>query len=199
MAPSLAALLLAGTLASTSASEDDASFHRTFVGTSLFSLANLSKDSPDFYELDAGRWLTRRDVLVAHAITWKYHAPLGIPYTSSSFGAADADYPGHVRGYGVGVGYRRFLVGGLFAAFTATPFLQVYSEPNKTSTGFQLFLVLRAGYQLRLFDERVFVEPSIAFNAWLVQTNVPASFQALDRRWPSWFLFEPGLNAGVLF
>lgn len=174
---------------------------RHSVGTSLFSVANLAEDAPDFYEVDYGYWLTGRDVVVAHAITWRYDAPLGIPYTSASFGAAEARYPGYVRALGMGAGYRRFLVEGLFVTTTVTPFLQLFSETKgaKVSEGFQLFVVLRAGYHFRLLDDRVYVEPSVAFNFWPVNTGLPADFARAERRWPSYFLFEPGLNLGAKF
>jgi hypothetical protein len=45
----------------------------------------------------------------------------------------------------------------------------------------------------------VFIDPSIAFTCWPVKTNVPESFAAMDRKWPSYFLFEPGLHFGIVF
>ena len=47
--------------------------------------------------------------------------------------------------------------------------------------------------------DRLFLEPSVAFNFWPVSTNVPAAFEEQDDRWPSYFLFEPGLNVGFTF
>ena len=46
---------------------------------------------------------------------------------------------------------------------------------------------------------RLFLEPSVAFNFFPVSTNVPAAFEVQDERWPSYFLVEPGLNIGFSF
>jgi hypothetical protein len=45
----------------------------------------------------------------------------------------------------------------------------------------------------------MFVEPSLAITHWPITTNVPDSFAAKDRRWPTYFLGEPGLHFGVRF
>jgi hypothetical protein len=172
-----------------------------YVGGSLFMLANLAPDDypPRFYQLNAGYLITPRDRLSVEAITWRYYHPLGIPYGSSFMSAKEA-YPGHVREYGVGVAYQRFLWNGLYSSLEAVPLLRQYydSQDHEIGNGFQLFLTLRLGYHIDLFD-RVFLEPSIAFNQWPVSTNVPDGFAAQDRKWPSYFLFEPGLHMGVEF
>jgi hypothetical protein len=62
----------------------------------------------------------------------------------------------------------------------------------------QLYITARVGYHVGLGD-RVFLEPSLAFNFWPVSTNVPASFEVQDERWNSYFLAEPGLNIGFRF
>jgi hypothetical protein len=105
-----------------------------------------------------------------------------------------------VREYGVGVAYQRSLWKGVYASLAAVPFWRQYHDPQgeKIGDGLQLFLTLRAGYHLRLIN-RVFLEPSIAFTSWPVATHVPAGFAAQDEKWPSFFLFEPGLHAGVVF
>lgn len=61
---------------------------------------------------------------------------------------------------------------------------------------FQLFTTLRAGYQLNMFGNRWFIEPSVAATAWPINTNVPADFAALDRKWNGYFLFEPAYTSG---
>lgn len=172
-----------------------------YVGTSLFMLANLVPDDhpPVFFQLNAGYELTPDDRLSIEAITWRYYHPLGIPYGESQGSDAEA-YPGHVREHGVGLAYQRSLWEGIFSSISVVPFLRQYHDASgdKIGDGFQLFVTLRAGYHLRLWD-RVFIEPSIAATCWPVSTNVPAGFAAQDAKWPSYFLLEPGLHAGVVF
>lgn len=172
---------------------------RWFIGTSAFVLANLAPDPPSFYQFTIGYRVTDRDVVALEAKTWTYRHPLGIPY-GPSFEAESEEYPGHVRGYGVGVSYQRYLWKGLYAGAEATAFLQRYVEgpENRTTSGFQLFTAVRAGYHVTMFDGRFFIEPSVACTAWPVNTDVPASFARLDDRWPGFFLFEPGLHLGVM-
>ena len=134
------------------------------------------------------------------AITWKYGAPLGIPY-GPSMGSPDEDYPGYVREYGIGVAYQRFLWRSPYAGAHALPLLQhhVGEDGGKIRNGFHLFLTTRLGYHVRLRGTRYFLEPSLAVTHWPINTHVPAAFAAKDSRWPNYFLFEPGLHSGVKF
>ncbi len=171
---------------------------RFYLGSSVFMLANLVPDDhpPWFFQLNGGYRLTPKDTLSIEAMTWRYYHPLGIPY-GSSMGAAEEAYPGHIREYGAGVAYQRFLWMGLYTSLSAVPFLRQYfdTDGRKIQNGFQLFMTLRVGYHVRLFD-RAFLEPSVAFTAWPISTNVPAAFAAQDRKWPSYFLAEPGFHFG---
>jgi len=170
------------------------------MGSSLFMLFNFSSDSPSFYQLDYGYRLTPKDAILIQAITWKYHAPLGIPY-GPSFDSSAEFYPGSVSAYGVGVGYQRFLWKSFYSTVHATPFYQrfVTSETKKIQEGFQLFLQLRFGYRMEFFNNQFYVEPSVAFNYWPINTNLPASFAKVENKWPNYFLFEPGFNFGINF
>ena len=47
--------------------------------------------------------------------------------------------------------------------------------------------------------EELFIEPSVAFTHWPINTNMPESFAKLEERWPNYFLFEPGLHIGYNF
>ncbi len=174
----------------------DPNYRRHFVGSSLFVLANLVPQSspPAFYQLNYGYRLTSKDVVSVEAITWTYSAPLGIPYTTPT-----EPFPGTVRAYGVGGAYQRFIVEGLYAAIHAQPMRQTFRDPDgaKIQAGFQLFLTLRIGYHFELFSNRLFVEPSVACTYWPINTNLPASFLKEERRWPNYFLLEPGLHFGV--
>lgn len=172
---------------------------RLWIGTSLFMAGNLVPDDhlPAFYQLNVGYRLTAVDLLSIEAITWRYYHPLGIPWGSARESAAE-EYPGHVREYGLGLTYQRFLWRGAYASLGAVPFLRSYRDAANRGMGrgFQLFLTLRAGYRLTFLD-RLFLEPSVAFTAWPVTTGAPAGFAERDRRWPRYFLFEPGLHFGV--
>jgi len=171
-----------------------------FIGTSLWSIANLFPDPGDFYELDYGYRITSKDAIVIQAITWKYHRPIGIPF-GASYESAEVEYPGYVRSFGIGIGYQRYLWKGLFTTIHATPFLQNFYDMEKTriETGFQLYLQAQAGYHIKLFRNRCYLEPSLTFNYWPVNTNFPDPFQQFENRWPNYFLFEPHLNFGVNF
>lgn len=173
---------------------------RFFVGTSLFMAFNLLPEPPSFFQLNVGWRPTERDALSLEAITWTYHAPLGIQW-GPKFGDPAFDYPGRVRDVGVGVAYQRFWWEGLYTQVHAVPFVHTYYDEHrdKIQTGFLLFTTLRAGYHIGLFRDRVFVEPSVASTWWPIETNVPAVFEAENDRWSSFFLFEPGLHAGVNF
>ena len=114
--------------------------------------------------------------------------------------SADKAYPGHVREFGVGLEYQRLLTKGLYSSISAIPFFRRYydTQNEKIDNGMQLYVTARVGYHIRLVD-RLFLEPSVAFNFWPVSTNVPAGFEVQDERWKSYFLFEPGLNIGFRF
>ncbi len=175
-------------------------FNRYFVGTSLFMLANaFASPSPDFYQLNFGYWLTKKDVLSVEAITWAYHRALGTPW-GPDMSDDTQRYPGYVRSYGVALAYQRYLWRGLYTAIHALPLWQHFNTPDgKTiQQGFQLFMTLRLGYHLSFCDDRVFIEPSIAVTHWPINTNVPADFARLDNRWASYFV-EPGLHVGFKF
>lgn len=176
--------------------------HKHFISSSAFMLANLFplKDPPRFYQINYGFRLTPKDAIIIEAITWQYFAPLGIPY-GPSYENLDEFLPGVVRDYGIGVAYQRFLWKGLYSTIHATPFIQQYlnEEKNLIQTGFQLFLTGRIGYHFELFRNRLFIEPSVAFTHWPINTSMPQSFKDVENKWPNYFLFEPGLHVGFQF
>ncbi len=167
-----------------------------FVGSSLFLLGNLAPgDPPYFFQLNFGHYLTPRDVLIAEAITWTYYEPLG------TYGSSERSYPGKIRAYGIGVGYQRLLPRKLYFTVQALPFLQTFfdAEDVRIQNGFQLFLQLRLGGHFEFFAKRWFLEPSVAFNYWPINTNFPASFREIERGKQNYFLGEPGLHFGWKF
>ncbi len=180
---------------------DQTMSRRHFLGSSAFVVMNfVLTDPPDFYQLNYGYWLTSRDAVSVEAITWKYDAPLGIPY-GPSFDSPDEDYAGYVRAHGIGAAYQRLIWRNLYSAVHALPLRQQFFDESdvKIQDGFQLFLTFRLGYHIKLRRDRFFLEPSLAFTHWPINTNVPASFAEQDRKWPNYFLFEPGLHLGVKF
>jgi len=191
----LLCLLLLNTGSAMAAERDMTRRHS--VGTSAFMLVDLFPGSPQYILLDYGYRLTKDDVVMAEVITWKYPAPLGIPLDSSG-----PDYPGFVKSYGAGLAYQRFVWEGLFAKVHAAYLRTHYTiaGADRTQQGNQLFLQLRLGYHLEfpVLGERLYLEPSVAATTWPINTNVPAAFAALDKRYPSYGL-EPGLNFGMVF
>ncbi len=134
------------------------------------------------------------------AITWAYHAPLGIPY-GPNFEKKENNFPGKGKAYGVGMAYKRFVWKGAYAQIHTTVLKQNYLDLNddRIQSGFQLFNAVRIGYQFRFFNNRVFLEPSIACTFWPINTNLPASFQTEEDKWNGFFLGEPGLHFGFNF
>jgi hypothetical protein len=180
--------------------KQDSTYRRHFIGSSLFVLANFLPDPPSFYQLNYGYRVTPKDVISVEAITWTYDAPLGIPY-GESHESTEVEYPGSVRGIGLGLAYQRYLWKDLFSAAHATPFLQTYrnEKRERIQSGFQLFCTFRLGYHFKISRNRFFLEPSAAVTYWPINTNMPASFEKAESRWPNYFLFEPGLHFGMKF
>jgi hypothetical protein len=176
--------------------EPDTDPRRWSVGTSAWMLMNASSDSPHFYYLEVDRAFDKRNALVIEALTWTYRAPIGIPFGSSWSDSAE-NYPGFVRSVGVGLGWRYNVYRGLNASVRSFHFLQLYYEDDQPrKTGYQLFLQTRVGWRWNARASGFWIEPSVGFNWWPVEVGRPESFRAMDDRWPSYFLFEPWLNAG---
>ncbi|MEQ9374993.1 MAG: hypothetical protein RIG68_07450 [Imperialibacter sp.] len=181
--------------------DKDSTYRRHFIGSTLFVLATpILTPSPEYFQLNYGYRITRKDVLSVEAITWLYGGPLGRPY-GPDYEKEASGFPGSVRAFGVGLAYKRFLWKRLYGQVHSTAFRQNYLDENdeKIQSGFQLFNTLRFGYQLRLFKNRVFIEPSVAATWWPVNTNLPASFQVQEDKWRNFFLFEPGMHFGINF
>ncbi len=194
------ALIILFSAANGQKNNSDTSFRRYFVGTSGFMLFNLAPNPPSFYQLNFGYWLTKKDVISIEAKTWRYNYPLGVPF-GDDFDTPQWEYAGYIKEYGIGLAYQRYLWRGLYTAIHAAGFRQRYvdNDGNKIQNGFQLFMTGRLGYHIRLFKDRFFIEPSIAVTHWPINTNTPESFAKLERSWPNYFLFEPGLHLGLKF
>ena len=202
--PSFAHADTAASQASAEETSQGAESFKHFVGPSAFMSFNWilpEEDAPSFYQLNYGHRLTPKDVLIVEAITWTYKAPLGIPQWDEAWGKRGSEFPGYVRDYGVGLAYQRYWWKGFYSTLHATPFWQLYydEEDQYIQSGFQLFMSLRAGYHFSFLGDRVWIEPSLAATAWPINTNLPEAFAKKENPWPSYLLFEPGLNLGVNF
>lgn len=155
---------------------------------------------PAYYQLNYEYRLTPRDVFSVEALTWRYHAPLGIPF-GKHYEDPEENFPGYVQAYGVALVYKRFMWRGLYGAVHAANMHQTYidDEGEGIQSGYQLFMTFRAGYRFQFLEQRFFLEPSLAMTAWPINTNLPASFAAQEDKWPRVFLVEPGLHSGVAF
>ena len=175
-------------------------YKKHFIGSDFFMLANFASDSPEYYRLNYGYRISSKDVILVETMTWKYSAPLGIPYGSDKENAKN-DFPGKVKAYGIGFSYKHFLYKGAYAQIHTTAFKQDYLDKKnkKIQSGFQMFNTLRFGYQFKFFKNQFFIEPSIAFTYWPINTNLPQSFQIEEDKWHNYFLFEPGLHFGINF
>jgi len=171
------------------------------VGTQVFMILTPILDpSPEYFQLNYGYRFSSKDELSIEAITWRYSGPLGRPF-GPDYESPDSEYPGDVKSLGVGVAYKRFLWKGVYTHLHATAFRQNYrnERKEKIQSGFMLFNTLRLGYHFKLFKNRIFLAPSIGTTFWPINTNVPASFQIEEDRWPKYFLGEFGLHVGFNF
>ena len=110
-------------------------------------------------------------------------------------------YPGRLRESGIGVTYQRMLWKGLFATVEILPQLKTYSDEDKEiiGNGFKLYASYHLGYHISFFKNRVFIEPQIHCQNWLIDTNTPQNFKELDRKRHNYFLFEPNVYIGIKF
>lgn len=199
----MAVLIFAGSSAYGQITEPGSAYRKFHVGSSAFMLMNFNTNDPDaaeFYQLNLGYQLTAKNVISMEAATWKYAWPLGIPYGKSKTALAEK-YPGYVRTFGIAFVYQHFWWKGAYTSIHAMNALQRYMDKDNQHmrNGYQLFMTYRLGYHFPLFKDRFFIEPSLAITHWPISTNVPEAFAALEKKWPNYFLFEPGLHVGMRF
>lgn len=179
----------------------DTTYKKCFIGSTLFMLGNLSpQNRPDFVQLNLGYRITGKDVVSLEVKTWKYAWPLGIPF-GKSFEAPEEKFPGYIREYGFALVYQRFWWKGLYTGVHVMSAWQsfVSDDGNKIDNGFQIFNTYRVGYHIKLFKDRLFLEPSIAVTHRAYHTDMPESFKHLDEQWSKFFIGEPGLHFGFNF
>lgn len=181
----------------------DSSYKRWFAGSTFFLLGNLaSTNPPNFIQINIGYRITGKDVITVEPKTWKYAWPNGIhPFFNKAYGKPAEQFPGYVREFGLSVSYQRFLHGGLYAELNVMPTLQKFIDNNgkKIDKGFQLFNTYRAGYHVKLFKDRFFIQPSLAITHRAYHTRLPDGFKQLDDKWSKFVFGEPGLHFGYNF
>lgn len=181
----------------------DSTHKRWFVGSTLFLLGNFaSVNPPGFAQLNLGYRITGKDVISLELITWKHAWPLGInPFLNKkSYGKPEEKFPGYIREYGIGLAYQRFFWKGLYVAVHVMPMWQTFKNENgnKVGNGFIIFNTNRIGYHIKLFKDRLFIEPSLGIAGRAYHTKMPDGFKQKDDKWPK-YTPEPGLHFGYNF
>lgn len=183
--------------------KQDSTYKKWFVGSSFFMLGNLSSvNRPDFVQVNVGHRITGKDVIALELRTWKYAWPLGIhPLANKAYGTPEEEFPGYIREYGLSFVYQRFLWKGLYAELNVMNAFQnfVNQDNDKIDTGFQVFNTYRAGYHIKLFKDKFFIQPSIAITHRPFHTEMPDGFKQLDDQWSKFIFGEPGLHFGYNF
>lgn len=186
-------------------SQQDSTYKKWFIGTSLFVIIGNIADGgnpPNFAQLDIGYRITGKDVIRLSPKTWKYAWPNGIhPFLNDAYGKPEEKFPGYVREFGVTASYQRFFWKGLYAQLDVMPTYQVFVNENgkKIDDGFQIFNSYRIGYHIKLFKDKFFFQPSICVTHRAYHTELPNGFKQLDDKWSKFVFPEPGLNIGFNF
>lgn len=183
--------------------KQDSTYKKWFVGSTFLLLGNFIPDDPNppkFIQLNIGYRITPKDVVSFEFKKSIYTWPLGIPW-GPSFDAPGLNYPGHARILAPTLAYQRFWWKGVYTSVHALNAFEKYVDEGnkKIGNGYTLYLTFRLGYQLKIFKNRFFFEPSLGLTYWPVRTNVPASFKSVENKWPNYFPFEPGLHFGYNF
>jgi len=181
--------------------EQDSSYKKHFIGSTLFLLGNFAATNrPDFAQLNLGRRLSHRDVVSLELKTWKYAWSLGIPY-GPDYESPQEKFPGFVREFGFAIAYQRFWWRGLYTGIHVMNAWQSFVDKDKVKigSGFQIFNTYRLGYHIKLWQDRLFLEPSLAITHRPFSSEMPEGFRQLNDKWPRYFLGEPGFHFGFNF
>jgi hypothetical protein len=161
-------------------------------------LGNLAPTNPPYFvQLNLGYRITGKDVISLELITWKYAWPLGInPFYSKSYGKPEEKLPGYIRDYGITLAYQS----GLYAVVHVMPMWQTFvnDNGNKVGDGFHLFNSYQVGYNIKLFKDRFFIQPSLGIVGRQFHTKMPDGFYQKDDKWPK-YTPETGLHFGIIF
>lgn len=103
--------------------------------------------------------------------------------------------------YGVGVGYKRFFGKRLHSTLYATNFLTQYfdSDYKIIQYGYQLMLRAVVGYRFRIFGDRWYLAPSVEFFYLPVNTNLPESFEEIEKDYTNYNLGQINMYFGYRF
>lgn len=200
------ALVLASSLQANAQTEkQDSTCKKYFVGSTFLMLGNFipnDPNRPDFVQLNVGYRITPKNVVFLEFKTSKFNWSLGMPWKEIvDEQRQQYNFPGYVRQYVIGLAYNLFWWKGLYSGVHAMNAFQTYRNEDKTkiTNGYTLFMTYRFGYQVKLFKNRFFIEPSIGLTHWPVKTNTPQSFELTESKWPKYFGFEPGFHFGYNF
>lgn len=179
------------------------------ISTPLITLLNIGeggeRTNTQHIELHFKRELSDKDIIGIKFATWRLFQPMGILWWDGLLDKVDSGseyYPGYVRETGLGVSYQRMLWKGLFATIEVLPQFKTYlTEDNaKIGNGFKLYTSYHLGYHVSFGkNKRFFLEPQVHCQNWILDTNTPGEFKALDDKWRNYFLFEPNIYFGVKF
>jgi hypothetical protein len=186
-----------------SPAEDSVSNYKYSVSTTFLTFLNFGdeKTNTHHYEFHIGYRLTPKDKISIKVATWKMFAPMGMPMQEQLKFDEKNFYPGRLRETGIGATYQRMIWKGVFATVEILPQLKTYLDENdkKIGDGFKLYTSYHLGYHKSFFKDRVYIEPQIHCQNWMIDTNTPQGFKELDGKWRNYFLFEPNLYIGIKF
>ena len=173
------------------------------VSTTWLTFMNFGseKTNTHHYEFHLGYQVTPKDKIGIKAATWKLFAPMGIPLWDPHFLDESEFFPGRIAECGIGFTYQRMLWKGLFTTVEVLPLYKSYldEDKNKIGDGFKLYTTYHLGYHVRLFKNRMFIEPQVHCNYWPIDTKAPLAFQEREDKWNNYFLFETNLYIGINF
>jgi hypothetical protein len=194
-------LMMANTLQlNAQSNQQDSSYKRWYVGSTLYLLGNFSKtNNPEYIQLNAGYRITPKDVLLFRFKRSIYAWPIGIPF-GKDFDKPGLNYPGHARILAPTIGYQRFWWKGVYTSIHALNAFEKYIDvqKNKIGNGYTLYLDFYLGYQFKFFRNRFFFEPAIGCSYWPIRSQVPESFKSVEKRWNNYFI-QPGFDFGFNF
>ncbi|MFY0713015.1 hypothetical protein J1D01_05010 [Seonamhaeicola sp. NFXS20] len=185
-------------------SENDLKYRVSFPAIILANIGDGGKrTNTQHIELHVKRELDDKNIVGVKFATWRLFQPMGIQWWDGLKDKIDSKsefYPGYLRETGIGISYQRMLWKGLFASVEVLPQYKTYLDLNdkKIANGFKLYTSYHVGYHIAFGKKkRIFIEPQIHCQNWMFDTNTPDEFKVLDKKWKSYFLFEPNLYIGI--
>ncbi len=179
------------------------------ISTPLIILSNIgswqSETSTQHIEFHFKYNLNSKNVIGVKFASWRLFQPMGIQWWDGLLEKIDSQsefYPGFLYETGIGISYQHIIWKGLFATIEVLPQLKSYINENnyKVGTGFKLYTSYHIGYHIPLTkNKRIFIEPQIHCQNWVIDTGTPSEFKKLDNKWRSYFLLEPNIYLGLNF